>query len=172
MGLLDVFLNSPALLRVRRNHGLEHATINVLTEQFPNLHLAGHSDMAGFWIIGNVSTESLADAVEQALNRLQSGERDLAIHPNCGTNFVTAGAAAGLAAWLVMLPGGRGLRNKIERLPMVVMLATLAIMIAQPFGPLLQARVTTSGEPGNLQVTQISAGQQGRLQAYRVITQG
>lgn len=172
MELLDIFLNLPAVSRVRRNHGLEHATLHILAEQYPHTHLAGHSDVAGFWVLGDVSTEAVADAVELALKRLRSGENELAIHPNCGTNFVAAGAAAGLAAWLVMLPGGQKLRDKLERLPMVVALATLAIIVAQPFGLLLQARVTTSGKPGDLQVTQITAGQQGRLQAYRVVTQG
>ena len=122
--------------------------------------------------MGDVSTQSVADAVGLALERMRAGESDLAIHPNCGTNFVTAGAAAGLAAWLVMLPGGKSLRQKLERLPMVISLATLAIIAAQPLGLILQARVTTSGQPGDLAVTQIIAGQQGRLLAHRVMTQG
>ncbi len=172
MGLLDSFLSVPAVSRVRRNHGLEHATLNILAEQFPRLHLAGHSDVAGFWVIGDVSTEVVAEAIGLALERMKAGEQELAIHPNCGTNFVTAGAAAGIAAWLVMLTSGRPLRQKLERLPMVISLATLAIIIAQPLGLILQARVTTSGKPGNLLVTQISAGQQGRFLAHRVVTQG
>jgi hypothetical protein len=172
MGLLDSFLSLPAVSRVRRNHGLEHATLNILAEQNPRLHLAGHSDVAGFWVVGDVPTEAVAEAVGLALERMKAGEQELAIHANCGTNFVTAGAAAGIAAWLVMLTSGRSLRQKIERLPMVISLATVAIIIAQPLGLILQARVTTSGKPGNLRVIQISAGQQGHFLAHRVVTQG
>jgi hypothetical protein len=172
MGILDNLLSLPAVSRVRRNHGLEHATLNILAEQFPRAPLAGHSDVGGFWVIGDVPTQAVADAAGLALERMRAGEHGLAIHPNCGTNFVTAGAAAGLAAWLVMLPGGKSIRQKVERLPMVISLATLAIIVAQPLGLLLQARVTTSGLPGDLAVTQIIAGQQGQLLTHRVMTQG
>ena len=172
MGILDSFLNITAVSRVRRNHGLEHATLNILAQQHPHIYLAGHSDVQGFWVVGDVPTQDLADAVGQALDRMNAGERDLAIHPNCGTNFVTAGAAAGLAAWLVMLTGGRSLRQKLDRLPLVISMATLALIAAQPLGLILQARVTTSGQPGNLRVTEIMARQQGRLLTHRVVTQG
>jgi hypothetical protein len=172
MGLLNGLLTLQPVSRVRRNHGLEHATLNILAEQYPHAHLAGHSDVGGFWVIGDVPTEVLADAVTQALERMRAGEHGLAIHPNCGTNFVTAGAAAGVVAWLVMLPGGKTLRQKLERLPMVISLATLAIIAAQPLGLQLQAQVTTSGRPGDLAVIQVTAGQQGRLMAHRVATQG
>ena len=172
MGILDSLLNLPSVSRVRRNHGLEHATLNILAEHFPHSHLAGHSDVAGFWVIGDVPTEAVAEAVGSALERMKAGEQDLAIHPNCGTNFVTAGAAAGIAAWLVMLTSGRSLRQRIDRLPMVISLATVAIIFAQPLGLLLQARVTTSGKPGDLQVTRIAAEQQGRFMAHRIVTQG
>lgn len=172
MGILDSLLALPAVSRVRRNHGVEHATLNILAEQFPRAHLGGHSDVGGFWVIGDVPTQAVADAVGLALERMRAGEHGLAIHPNCGTNFVTAGAAAGLVAWLVMLPGGKSIRQKVERLPMVISLATLAIIVAQPLGLLLQARVTTSGLPGDLAVTQIIADQQGRLLTHRVMTQG
>jgi len=172
MSIFNSLLNVQPVSRVRRNHGLEHATLNILAEQHPHLHLAGHSDMEGFWVIGDVSTEDLANAVDLALARMNAGESDLAIHPNCGTNFVTAGAAAGLTAWLVMLTSGRGLRQKLERLPLVISLATLALIAAQPLGLLVQARVTTSGVPGGLQVTQIMAGNQGRLKSHRVVTRG
>lgn len=172
MGILDSLLNTPAVSRVRRNHGLEHATLNILAQAYPHSYLAGHSDVGGFWVVGDVPTEVLADAVGQALDRMNAGEKELAIHPNCGTNFVTAGAAAGLAAWLVMLTGGRGIRQKLDRLPLVIAMATLALIAAQPLGFILQARVTTSGQPGNLKVIEIMAEQQGRLQAHRVLTQG
>ncbi len=172
MGILDSFFNSNMVSRVRRNHGLEHATLNILAQQFPHTHMAGHSDPGGFWVMGDIPTQALADAVTQALDRLKAGEKDLAIHPNCGTNFVTAGAAAGLAAWLVMLIGGRSLRQKLDRLPLVVSAATIALILAQPLGLMLQAEVTTSGEPGSLKVTEIFANPQGRMQAHRVLTQG
>ncbi len=97
--------------RLQRNHGLEHATLHMLAERHPHLSLAGHSDMGGFWILGNVETEDLRAAVNEALTRMQQGEHELSIHPNCGTNFVATGALAGLAAWTGMLGAGRSTRD-------------------------------------------------------------
>ncbi len=172
MSTMEALMNGQAVSRIRRNHGLEHATLHVLSEYHPRASLAGHSDIDGFWIVGNISTEALEDAVNTALHRLRSGEKELAVHPNCGTNFVTSGFIAGVAAWLGMLGGDKGMRSKLERIPIVISLTTIALFFAQPVGMMLQARVTTSGEPGNLNVTQVLATNQGRFPAHRILTNG
>jgi hypothetical protein len=172
MTIFTKLLNSAPASRVRRNHGLEHATMNVLAAKHPRASLAGHSDLNGFWLVGEVSTEEVAEAVFQALARMKEGEHELAIHANCGTNFVAVGLVAGVAAWLGMLGVDRGFRKKLERLPIVISLTTLAMIFAQPLGPILQERVTTSGEPGELQVTQIIATHQGPFMAHHIITKG
>ena len=105
-------LDSPAISRIRRNHGLEHATIHVLTQKNPRRQMAGHSDAGGFWLLGNLTTEEVQQAATEALSRLRSGERDLAIHPNCGTNLVTSGLAAGLAGAFA-IGGARSGRERI-----------------------------------------------------------
>src|SRR5512138_3678501 len=121
----------PGLSRLQRNHGLEHATLHVLSGTHPHLALAGHSDTGGFWILGNIDTDELRSAVDTALERMRSGESGLAVHPNCGTNFVATGALAGLAAWGGMLGVGRHTRDKVERLPIVIALATIALIAGQ-----------------------------------------
>ena len=35
MSILDPILNLPILSRIRRNHGLEHATLHVLSRRHP-----------------------------------------------------------------------------------------------------------------------------------------
>ncbi len=158
--------------RLQRNHGLEHATLHMLAERHPHLSLAGHSDLGGFWILGNVETDELRGAVDEALARMRGGEHGLAIHPNCGTNFVTTGALAGIAAWIGMLGAGHDTREKVERLPVVIGLATVALLAGQPLGLLVQARVTTSGYPGALEVVDIQPSRRGRVRAHRVTTRG
>jgi hypothetical protein len=103
---------------------------------------------------------------------MQKGEHSLSVHPNCGTNFVTAGTVAGLAAWVGMLGSGKAPRDKVERLPLVIGLATLALMFSQPLGLALQARVTTSGYPESLEVVEIIQTRRGRVMAHRVVTRG
>lgn len=170
--LFQSMLGSSPLSRIRRNHGLEHATLHVLSERHPKLSLAGHSDMGGFWVLGDVSTEELRSAVDEALRRMQAGEHNLAVHPNCGTNYVTAGTMAGVAAALAMFGSGKRARDKVERLPLAASLATLALMAAQPMGLAIQERVTTSGTPESLYVVDVQPSRRGRIQAHRIITRG
>lgn len=164
-------MDTPVVSRIRRNHGLEHATIHLLSKGAVGRPLAGHSDANGFWILGEVPTQELAAAVTEALARLQNGERHLAIHPNCGTNFATYGLAAGLAAFLG-LAGANRFRDKLERLPLVAVLATGALVLAQPLAFRLQERVTTSGDPGDLQVVEVRKTSLGGRTAHRVVTRG
>lgn len=173
--LSDLFLSlvdfSP-VSRVRRNHGLEHATLNLLAAQNPKRSIAGHSDMGGFWILGDVSTEELQETICQALHRLQAGEHDLAVHPNCGTNIATAGILSGGVASLAMFGSGPRTRDKLERIPLAIMLATLALIIAQPLGLFFQKRFTTVGDPEGMEIVEIIPTQRGRIKAHRIVTAG
>jgi len=164
-------LDHPLISRIRRNHGLEHATINILSQRFPYLPLAGYSSPGGFWILGEVPTEELREAVIQALTRLHAGEQHLAIHANCGTNVVASGFVAGLLAWLGMA-GAKSKREKVDRLPLVIVLAALGFILSQPLGPAIQAQVTTSGNPEGMTIVDISPIRFGRLLLHRIVTQG
>ncbi|HWQ46648.1 MAG TPA: DUF6391 domain-containing protein [Longilinea sp.] len=150
-----VLLLKPLLI-IRRNHALEHATLNLLAARGEGSRLAGYSDKDGFWVVGEISTELLQTTAQEALTRLRSGEVGLAIHPGCGTNYAASGAAAGFAAWLGMLGVGKGFRRKIDRLPTVILLATVTLMIAQPLGPYLQKEFTTDPKVGSLQIMEIT----------------
>lgn len=156
--------------RTRRNHALEHATLRVLAERNPQIALAGYSDPRGIWILGQVDTEELAAAVQEARSRLNSGEHDLAIHPHCGTNYATSGILAGLAAWLVMLGTGSGLRRKLDRLPTVISVVTLALIFSGPLGPKVQKNITTKAELGSLHVTEIIISERNGMPVHRIRT--
>jgi hypothetical protein len=41
---LQTLRNVPALSRIRRNHALEHATIHILSQQFPNQLIGGENE--------------------------------------------------------------------------------------------------------------------------------
>ena len=170
MSLLTQFIQTGSVSRTRRNHALEHATLRVLGEHNRNLMLAGYSDPRGFWVAGKVDTEELAAAVQEAQARLRAGEHELAIHPNCGTNFATSGLLAGLAAWLVMLGSGRGFRRKLDQLATVISAVTIALVIAQPLGPRVQRQFTTNAELGTLHVTTITISERNGAPLHRVHT--
>ena len=145
------------LMVVRKNHALEHATLQVLAANHtPSGRLLGYSDPGGFWVIGSVDTEALTIAAQEALHRLQGGEAQLAIHPNCGTNVATTGLLAGAAAWLAMAGTKKGFRNWMDRFPLVISLVTLAIIVSQPLGPRMQATVTTDAQVNQLKIIQVT----------------
>lgn len=168
---LSRLLAIPAVDRTRRNHGLEHATITLLSQKYRGVSLVGRSTPNGFYLYGDIGTDAVVEAAQSALARMRAGERHLAIHPNCGTNFVTAGVAAALAAFLGFL-GARNWRDRAERLPIVAAFATLALILAQPLGLTLQRDVTTSGDMGALEIVSVERRMQGGLLAHVVTTRG
>lgn len=163
----------PRLLsRVRRNHALEHATLHVLARRKPHTSLAGQSDFFGFWILGDVSLEEVQESVAEAYQRLRSGERELAIHPFCGTNLAAAAFLSGFATLLAFTGSGKRLRDKLERLPLAISLSGLSLLLARPLGSWLQGNLTTSDEVQGLEVTAIRSLRRGWMRAYRISTQG
>ncbi len=164
-------LDLPVVSSIRRNHGLEHATLNIISQHFPYRSLAGFSFPGGFFILGDVPTEDLREAIIQALSRMNNGEQHLAIHPGCGTNLLTSGFIAGMLAWLGMA-GVKNKRDKVERLPLVFILVILGILISQPLGPKIQQHITTSGDPQGLSIVDIFPVKYGRFTLHRVVTHG
>ena len=170
---LSNLLAQPLLMRIRRNHGLEHATIHMLSAKFPHTPIAGRADANGFVILGRIPTDAIAESAEEAATRLRAGEIHLAIHPNCGTNFLTAAVLAGTACFVTLLGGGSNrARDRLERLPLAILATVAALIIAQPVGAAAQRHITTSGEIGNLQIRDVQQLRRGRTTVHRVITQG
>ena len=169
--LIQQCLSLPTLSRIRRNHGLEHATINILSERFPNITLIGRTDRQGFYLFGQVPTEALRQAVDDALSRLRNGEYSLAIHSNCGTNLVATGMLTGMASFFSLLGSkDEGWRERLGRLPLAIAVSTLALIISQPLGRAAQQHLTTQPDPGSLEVMSVHLIHRGRLKAHRVLT--
>jgi hypothetical protein len=164
-------LDLPFILNTRRNHALEHATLHVLATKYPRKPMAGHSNPTGFFILGNLPTEDVQWAVSEALSRLRAGESQLAIHPGCGTNIATSTLVAATFAWFAMR-GARSTFGKLMRLPLAITFAFVGAVVSRPLGPLLQEKVTTDAEMGNLQVLDVQPAMSGRMQAHRVRTSG
>jgi len=151
-------LDLPVVRRTRRNHGLEHATIHMLSGRIKNLRMAGRSTDSGFFLFGEAPTEAVEAAVREALGRMQRGEHHLAIHPNCGTNLVTTGFLTSIAA-IAGLSGTNRRDDMFNRLPLVMLLTMGAVLFSQPLGMALQKHFTTEGDPGDLEVVSITRSQ-------------
>jgi hypothetical protein len=149
--------------QIRRNHALEHATITLLSQRIPGITLRGRSNRRGFYVFGDIDTNVLVTAAHEALNRLRSGEVELAIHPFCGTNLAVAGTLAGLSAvaatrlsrhggsnddpWAATITGGAA----------AILAALGALLVAQPLGPLVQRYLTTLSDMGTLRIESVEA---------------
>ena len=164
-----MILDLPYILATRRNHALEHATIHILSAKYPERHMAGHSNPTGFFIIGNITTDDLQSAVSEARTRLNAGESKLAIHPGCGTNLATSMVLSGTLAWFPM-SGSKPLRQRLWLLPFAIGFGILGYTLSRPLGPMLQEKITTEANLGDLQIEDIiSVGKRG-VAVHRVIT--
>ncbi|HMN29906.1 MAG TPA: DUF6391 domain-containing protein [Caldilineaceae bacterium] len=150
--------------RTRQHHAIEHATIHMLTRRNPQERFSGHSDPAGFTIYGAVEEADLRRAVGDALLRLQAGEHQLAIHPNCGTNLATSALLVTLAS----LVAGSGRGSFLQRFSAVLLLVLPALIVAKPLGYRLQ-QYTTLAEVGDRWVADIRPVHLGKVQVYRVL---
>jgi len=167
---LQSLLDIPYIRRVRRNHGLEHATIHLLSRKVPNLRMVGRSDARGFWLYGEVDTETVETSVRDALNRMRGGEHKLAIHPNCGTNLVTVGLLGTAATFVALMGSEHDEGGKLARFPLIVLGIMAAALFGQPLGMQLQEHVTTLGDPADLQVKSIERRLRGNMVMHRVET--
>jgi hypothetical protein len=140
------------LQAIRRNHALEHATLHVLKETCPDLRLAGRSDWSGFWVYGQVSTDTLTSAATAALQKLQNGEADLAIHPQCGTNLMAGIALVALASEAALRSPWRPLWRRVVLWMMGI---GAALALAKPLGSRLQRSVTTWPNVDQLRVVSV-----------------
>lgn len=150
---------------VRRNHALEHATLHVLAREMPKLSLVGRSDWRGFTLYGDVKSELVEKAVQEAWERLGAGQAELSIHPRCGTNLAVTGVLAGLAV-LVGLLGSR--RAHWRRWPLTLVGLAGALTLAGPLGPAVQRRMTTNPDMVGVSIGCVRRQGHGRWTTHRV----
>ena len=148
--------------RIKRNHGLEHATIHVLSESHKRFSAQGNSDHRGFHlnIYGDVTEGEVRAAVAEAHRRLNAGEHNLAVHPNCGTVLVTTAALATVAAQTMLALENRreprmGPMTLVNALPGAMIAVVGALIVGRPLGVRLQERYTVDGHLGDLQVADV-----------------
>jgi hypothetical protein len=136
--------------RIRQNHALEHATITILSGMVPDLRISARSNSNGFIIFGDVDLGALRRALEEALRRLQAGEAELAIHPNCGTNL-----AVGVSLMTVGTMLGMTSSHTRTRVASAAASSVAGLMAARPIGEFVQKHITTLPDLEGVRVTDI-----------------
>jgi uncharacterized protein DUF6391 len=136
--------------RTRQNHALEHATMTILSGLVPNLSISARSNSRGFIIFGDVDLGQLRRALDEALRRLQAGEADLAISPNCGTNLVVGVSLLTIGTLLGMTS------NRAQtRIASTAVSSVAGLVAARPLGEFVQRHFTTLPDLEGVRVTDI-----------------
>ena len=164
-------MSAPLIERIRRNHALEHATLHMLEEKTPRLRAGGQAATGGFYLFGDLPDEgTVVVAANEAIRRMSDGQRDLAIHPRCGTNVVTAGVLSGVLATLGVLAAGKRAPWYVQ-LPNAILGALVGGLLAVRVGPWMQANVTTSADVQTAKVRGIRTGEFGGMTSHFVETE-
>lgn len=136
--------------RTRQNHALEHATVTLLAQTLPNLNVSARSNSRGFIIFADLDVGAVSHASHNALERLQAGQSELAIHPNCGTNL-----AVGLSMAMVgSLFALTALRPR-TRIATVVAGGLAGMTVARPVGTLMQRYITTLPDVADIRIRSV-----------------
>jgi hypothetical protein len=141
---------------VKQNHALEHATIVLLSQKYPEVRLAGISFASGFFVFGDIPTEAINPTANEALNLLRTTHPELAIHERCGTNLAVAGLLTGLSAMTVAR-----MRRPFNSFNNVILASTAALILARPLGMMTQRYITTQTPNASMVVVKVS-----RLQLF------
>ena len=68
-----MILDLPYILETRRNHALEHATLHMLARTH-KINMAGHSNPTGFFLFGELLTEDIRSALNEAYSASVPGK--------------------------------------------------------------------------------------------------
>lgn len=151
--------------RIQRNHGLEHATIHVLSEKHDGFSAQGNSNHRGFYLniySNKLTYEDVVEAVNEAFNRMKGGEHSLAVHPNCGTVLLTTATMTTVAAQAAFaIEGARQGKERTDQSVFVggfssaILASVIALIASRPLGIHLQEKYTTDGDLRDMQLVQV-----------------
>jgi hypothetical protein len=150
---------------LRRNHALEHATIAVMMEREPGRKLNGFSTDDGFFVQGVRSISEVESAAREAMRRLQSGEKRLAIHRNCGTTIVAANLLAAILFLAALGFGFLYLDAGGYLYLMIIGSIVLAFALRVPLSLILQRFVTTDADLTNAELGWVEPAQPADLKS-------
>ena len=152
--------------RTRQNHAIEHGTVAVLLARGVHTPLAGNATPGGFFIYGYLAGEDVRSAADEALRRMQAGERELAVSPYCGTNLVVGALLAGVLSGIIL---GKT-KGRLKRMPAAMGAILVSTLLRRPLGSMVQRRYTTLAHVDDIQITGISTLRIGRFAIHRLNT--
>jgi len=140
-------INIVSSKNIRRNHALEHATVNVLEKYAGrSLPISGIAQENGFIISGLQDPDLIIDAAQEGLHLLKQGDCRLAIHRKCGTSIAIANFVAAAIFLLILIFTGH----------FSILTIIFALLLANVLGPYLgefsQKYFTTSCDVKEIEI--------------------
>jgi len=163
-------MNLSLVHRIRRNHALEHATLNLLGKRFPDAQAMGMSTPWGFTIYTSLTAEEIVPTAMEALKRLKAGDGALRVHRNCGTNTVVTATLTTLATLFGVRGKKHSLGKLLEHLPHLILLNVLALLAAPTLAEWVQATFTTDPNVVDVEIASVFTDYYRGLQRIRVHT--
>jgi len=131
--------------QVRKNHALEHATINLLQPQL-GISLSGMSYPDRFVIMGVADPYLVLAAAQQAQRLLAQGHTELAVHARCGTTALLSSFF--FAVFFLLLSWQIGLFSWLN----IVLSVVIAWALGSVVSPWVQRYITTDPHVQNLEI--------------------
>ena len=126
--------------------------------------MGGYSTPGGFWVYGDMPSDDVTDAAQDALERLKAGESRLAISAYCGTNLAVGIAGAVLLAGLIR----KRVTSRAARVPLVAGAVLGALLARRTLGMAAQRELTTLSEVGDAEIQGVRRMGFGRHVLHRV----
>lgn len=136
--------------RMRRNHALEHATINVIEQRYGRSGLTGMPAVDGFHLRGRVSPHVITTSAQEAIRRLGRGERQLALSRRCPTSLIST--------QLLLLGFFVGIVLAIHQqfsAPLFLVAMLAAALLGPPLSPYLQRLALVDPNPDVLAIRDV-----------------
>ncbi|MFW5787958.1 MAG: DUF6391 domain-containing protein [Bacillota bacterium] len=132
--------------RLRKNHALEHATVNVLEKDFGYNRLSGYATENGFYIIGAQDINYVLQGAKQGLQLMRNGQGELAIHDHCGTSRIVANFVSAIIFIVLLVTTGQfSIFN-------IIIALLLAHMISPVLGKFVQRNFTTTPDVEEMEI--------------------
>ena len=132
--------------KLRKNHGLEHATINILEKEFGYNDLAGYAEENGFYIMGVRNPDFVEEAAKKGLDLLKNNNDDLVIHKRCGTSMTVANFISAIIFLFLLFSSGH-----FSILSMIIAIV-IANLIGPYLGQIVQKNFTTSSDVNEMEI--------------------
>ncbi len=143
--------------KLRKNHSVEHAAVNILEKQYGYRNLAGYAEEDGFYIMGARYPEQVLEAAKLGLDALKSGRNDLAIHKRCGTSITAANLISSLL-FLILL-----FATKTFSIFNIIIALIFANLAGPWLGVYLQKHLTTYTDVKDLEIKGVRWAERSQL---------